>query len=66
MIKFVLVLIFAANAPGDPPTEARRIFTAPYETKAACMLSGEVELILMGEPDGKIECAALEFPDGAY
>jgi hypothetical protein len=49
MIKFVLIILFTLQAPGEDPVTARVIYTDPYETRAACYLSGEVEIEKSGD-----------------
>ncbi len=44
MIKFVVILLLELSGPGDPPVTARYILTEPEDTRAACMLTGEVTL----------------------
>lgn len=49
MTKFVLILLLSLQAPGEDAVTARVVFTDPYDTRAACALSGEVELAKSGD-----------------
>lgn len=49
MTKFVLILLFSLQAPGEEAQTARKVFTNAYDTRAACALSGEVELTKSGD-----------------
>ena len=70
MSKFVLILLFTMQSPGEAPVESRRIFTDPFETHAACDLTGEVELSKYGATidgvpliEAEADCVELEWPE---